>query len=116
MAFTGNDSVDAEALHTMVIEGNSVLKAEFMSISDPSILDAQSDEQIRAQALQYARHNVLKVSPASIERKDGIRIAELRGTKLQGAKKIPVTFFNKTYFGRKSMLSVYTAAPPQPAQ
>jgi hypothetical protein len=113
MAFTGNDGVDAEALHTMVIEGYSVLKAEFIPVLDSSILDAQSDEQIRSQMLDYARHNGLKVSHASVEQKNGIRIAVLRGTKLQGADKTPVTYFNKTYYGRRSMLMVYTAAPSE---
>ena len=111
MAFTGNDGVDAEAIHTEYITRYTVLKAEFMPIVDSTLLDTQSDAQIRKQMLEYARHNGLKVSHATVERKRGIRIGVLRGTKLLGKDKVPMTYLNKTYFGRKSMLIVYTGAP-----
>ena len=113
MAFTGNDGVDAEAIHTMGMKGYSILKAEFLPITDSSALDALTDDQIRSQMLDYARHNGIKSSHATVERKNGIRVATLRGTKLQGTDKIPVTYLNKTFYGKRSMLMIYTAAPSE---
>lgn len=111
MAFTGNDGIDAEAIHTEAQKGHAVMKAEFLPILDHKILNAQSDEQIRAQMLEYARHNGLAVSHAVVERDRGTRIAILRATKLIGKDKTPATILNKTYYGKKSMLLVYVAAP-----
>jgi hypothetical protein len=113
ISFTGIDGIDASALAAELATRDGFLKAEFVPISDPKVLDAMGDDEVRKRALEYARHNGLKVSHAVVDRKDGLRVVTVRGTKIltSEGREIAVTYLNKVYYGRRTMLTIYTGAP-----
>jgi hypothetical protein len=112
-AFTGNDGIDSEAIASELIQGYNVMKAEFTPILDTLPIDAMTDTQIRVQMLDYARHNALTVSHAKVKKSGSVRIGELRGTKIIGDEKIPVTYRVITYYGKKSVLIATVASPSE---
>ena len=113
VSFTGTDGIDADAISAELATRDGFLKAEFLAIADSRPIDAMSDDEVRKRALEYARHNGLKVSHAVVERVGGMRVATIRGTKILSSegRDIAVTYMNKVYYGRRTLLTIYTGAP-----
>jgi len=93
-----------------VVLNDGILKAEYCLLSDIYPSGISDDEVLRLQALQYAYVNGLMAAEANVKHFDGCTLLTLRSSKIldENNNEIPVTFVNKMYFGKSSVMILYT--------
>jgi len=100
------DGIDVDVQYASIVLDDCILKAECYSIDMLFPNGFNSDEALRAQALNYATTNGLAAAEAKVNRSDEYTVVSLRAAKtIDGT---PVTYYNETYIGTMSVMILYT--------